>query len=118
MLLADSKHTAATIKINENEPLLLKNMETFLVNLSPRGGGYQNNDFSIRTVDVTPDESPNERAHFQHLLLGASEIIPLIGGHVPFGVYQSVFFNELGHNRSREVTLQVAGEWVFGSPIV
>ena len=105
-----SKHTTAAIKINENEPLLLKDMERFLERLSPREGGYQHNDFSIRTVNMTPDESPNGHAHLQHLLLGTSETIPLIDGHMQFGDYQSVFFIELDHPRSREVMLQVVGE--------
>jgi len=105
-----SKHTTAAIKINENEPLLLKDMENFLEKLSPREGGYQHNDFSIRTVNMTPDESPNGHAHLQHLLLGSSETIPLIDGHMQFGNYQSVFFIGLDHPRSREVMLQVVGE--------
>ncbi len=105
-----SKHTTAAIKINENEPLLLKDMENFLEKLSPRDGGYQHNDFSIRTVNMTPDESPNGHAHLQHLLLGTSETIPLIDGIMQFGNYQSVFFIELDHPRSREVMLQVDGE--------
>ena len=105
-----SKHTTAAIKINENEPLLLKDMEEFLEKLSPREGGYQHNDFSIRTVNMTPDESPNGHAHLQHLLLGTSETIPLIDGRMQFGNYQSVFFIELDHPRSREVMLQVVGE--------
>ncbi|PKB79197.1 MAG: hypothetical protein BZY88_14555 [SAR202 cluster bacterium Io17-Chloro-G9] len=105
-----SKHTTAAIKINENEPLLLKDMEKFLEKFSPRDGGYQHNDFSIRTVNMTPDESPNGHAHLQHLLLGTSETIPLIDGNMQFGSYQSVFFIELDHPRSREVMLQVVGE--------
>jgi secondary thiamine-phosphate synthase enzyme len=105
-----SKHTTAAIKINENEPLLLKDMEVFLEKLSPRDGGYQHNDFSIRTVNMTPDEFPNGHAHLQHLLLGTSETIPIIDGNMQFGSYQSVFFIELDHPRSREVMLQVVGE--------
>ena len=105
-----SKHTTAAIKINENEPLLLKDMEIFLEKLSPRDGGYQHNDFSIRTVNMTPDESPNGHAHLQHLLLGTSETIPLIDGTMQFGNYQSIFFIELDHPRPREVMLQIFGE--------
>jgi secondary thiamine-phosphate synthase enzyme len=105
-----SKHTTAAIKINENEPLLLQDMERFLERFSPRGDCYQHNDFSVRTVNMTPDESPNGHAHLQHLLMGTSETIPLIDGNVQFGNYQSVFFVELDHPRSREVMLQVVGE--------
>jgi len=105
-----SKHTTAAVKINENEPLLLKDMVAFLEKMSPRNGGYQHNDFSIRTVNMTADESPNGHAHLQHLLLGTSETVPLIDGIMQFGRYQSVFFIELDHPRSREVMVQVVGE--------
>ena len=105
-----SKHTTAAVKINENEPLLLKDMENFLEQFSPRYGCYQHNDFSIRTVNMTPDEAPNGHAHIQHLLMGTSETIPLVEGDMQFGNYQSVFFIELDHPRPREVMLQVVGE--------
>ena len=105
-----SKHTTAAVKINENEPLLVQDMETFLEKFSPRHSCYQHNDFSIRTVNMNADESPNGHAHLQHLLMGTSETIPLVDGAMQFGVYQSVFFVELDHPRSREVMLQVVGE--------
>ena len=105
-----SKHTTAAIKINENEPLLLRDMGNFLEKISPRNGDYQHNNFDIRTVNMTPDESPNGHAHLQHLLLGSSETIPVIDGIMQFGRYQSVFFVELDHARAREVMVQIVGE--------
>ena len=105
-----SKHTTAAVKINENEPLLLKDMAKLLENLSPRKGGYHHNDFSIRTVNMHDDESPNGHAHLQHLLLGTSETVPVIDGIMQFGPYQSIFFIELDQPRSREVMVQVVGE--------
>ncbi len=105
-----SKHTTAAVKINENEPLLLQDMANLLEKFSPRNGGYHHNDFSVRTVNMTPDESPNGHAHLQHLLLGTSETVPVIDGAMQFGRYQSVFFIELDHPRRREVMVQVMGE--------
>ncbi|PKB77888.1 MAG: hypothetical protein BZY88_20400 [SAR202 cluster bacterium Io17-Chloro-G9] len=105
-----SKHTTAAVKINENEPLLLQDMAGFLEQFSPRNAGYRHNDFSVRTVNMTPDESPNGHAHLQHLLLGTSETVPVIDGAMQFGRYQSVFFIELDHPRRREVMVQVVGE--------
>ncbi|MDA0262882.1 MAG: secondary thiamine-phosphate synthase enzyme YjbQ [Chloroflexi bacterium] len=105
-----SKHTTAAIKINENEPLLLEDMAVFLEKISPRNNGYRHNDFEIRTVNMNEDESPNGHAHLQHLLLGTSETVPVVGGEMQFGTYQSVFFIELDHPRPREVMVQVVGE--------
>ncbi len=105
-----SKHTTAAVRINENEPLLLADMEKFLEKISPRNDDYQHNNFQIRTVNMTPDESPNGHAHLQHLLLGSSETIPVIDGGMQVGQYQSVFFIELDCPRAREVLVQIVGE--------
>ncbi|KAA1287030.1 MAG: YjbQ family protein, partial [SAR202 cluster bacterium] len=95
---------------NENEPLLLDDMATFLEKIFPRDHNYQHNNFEIRTVNMNDDESPNGHAHLQHLLLGTSETVPVIDGEVQFGTYQSVFFIELDHPRPREVMVHVIGE--------
>ena len=105
-----SKHTTAAVKINENEPLLLEDMKKVLETIAPRNGGYKHNDFSIRTVNMTPDEYPNGHAHCQHLLLGTSETVPIADGTIHIGTYQSIFLIELDHPRSREVLVQIVGE--------
>ena len=104
-----SKHTTAAIKINENEPLLLQDMEQFLERMAPRNGDYKHNDFTIRTVNMTEDECPNGHAHCQHLLLGNSETIPVVEGTMQVGRWQSIFLIELDRPRSREVVVQVFG---------
>lgn len=105
-----SRHTTAAIKINENEPLLLGDMEKFLETMASRDGEYGHNDFSIRTVNMTENECPNGHAHCQHLLLGASESIPIIDGQVQFGRWQRIFLIELDMPRQREILVQVIGE--------
>jgi secondary thiamine-phosphate synthase enzyme len=105
-----SKHTTAAITINENEPLLLHDMEQFLERMAPRHGSYQHNNFSIRTENLTVDESPNGHAHCQHLLFHTSETIPIVQSCPLFGRWQCLFFVELDHPRPREVVVQVIGE--------
>ena len=105
-----SRHTTAAVKINENEPLLIEDMTRFLEQMCPRYGNYRHNDFTIRTVNMNEDESPNGHAHLQHLMLGCSETIPLIDGQLPFGQWQSIFFIELDHPRPREVMVQIVGD--------
>ncbi|MBI4311096.1 MAG: YjbQ family protein [Chloroflexi bacterium] len=104
-----SKHTTAAIRVNENEPLLLHDLEEYLERLAPREGAYQHNDFTIRTVNMNDDECPNGHAHCQHLLLGTSETIPIISGRMQLGRWQSIFVIELDHPRQREVLVQVMG---------
>ena len=104
-----SRHTTAAIKINEHEPELLKDMEAFLSRLSPAEAAYFHNDFSVRTVNMMEDECPNGHAHCQHLLLSTSETLPIVGGQLHLGVWQSVFLVELDRPRERTVVVQVIG---------
>ena len=104
-----TKHTTAAIKINENEPLLLKDMEAFLERIAPEDAYYGHNDFSVRTVNMSEDECPNGHAHCSHLLLGTSETVPLIDGELQFGTYQRIFLIELDRPRQREVLITIVG---------
>ena len=110
LVVVYSKHTTAAVKINENEPLLLEDLKNFLEKISPRHAGYRHNDFSVRTVNMTEEESPNGHAHLQHLIMGTSETVPIIDGMMQFGPWESVFFVELDHPGAREVMAQVVGE--------
>ncbi len=110
MALIYSKHTTAAIKINENEPLLIEDMEDFLDRIASRENEYRHNDFSIRTVNMNEDECPNGHAHCQHLLMGASETVPIVDGRIQFGTWQRIFLVELDMPRPREVIIQVLGE--------
>ena len=110
IVVAFSRHTTAAIKISENAPLLLEDLENFLERIAPRDGEYSHNDFTIRTINMTEDECPNGHAHCQHLLMSTSETIPIIDGELQLGRWQSVFLVELDHPRSREVVLQAIGE--------
>ncbi len=105
-----SQHTTAAIKISENEPLLLQDLEQFLERIASRNGHYQHNDFTIRTVNMTEDECPNGHAHCQHLLMSTSETIPIIDGELQLGKWQRVFLVELDRPRPREIILQAIGE--------
>ncbi len=104
-----SRHTTAAIKINEAEPMLLKDMEHFLERLASKDAYYGHNDFAIRTVHMHEDECPNGHAHCQHLMLGTSEMVPIMAGQLCFGEWQRVFLVELDLPRRREVIVQVVG---------
>ena len=104
-----TRHTTAAIRINENEPLLLKDMEEFLKRLAPKDLYYRHNDFEIRTHNMTEDECPNAHAHCQHLILGASETIPVVEGKLALGKWQRIFLVELDRPREREVCVQIIG---------
>ena len=104
-----SQHTTAAIKINENEPLLLRDLARLLRQVAPPNAFYEHNDFSVRTVNMNEDECANGHAHCQHLFLSASETIPVIDGRMALGTWQRIFLIELDHPRMRRVLVSVAG---------
>jgi secondary thiamine-phosphate synthase enzyme len=101
-----SRHTTAAITINENEPHLIRDMEKMLEQVAPCGEDYDHNRYGH---PVDSGEEPNGHSHCQHLMLGASEHIPVTGGRMLFGEWQRVFLVELDHGREREVVVQIVG---------
>ena len=89
-----STHTTFSVIINENEPLLLKDIEHFLERCAPKDA---------------PNECPNGHAHCQHIILGTSEILPIIAGNLTLGEFQRIFLVELDEPKPRQVAVQVMG---------
>ena len=104
-----SQHTTAAVKINENEPLLLRDLARMLRHMAPPNAYYEHNDFSVRTVNMNEDECANGHAHCQHLFLSASETVPVIDGRMSLGVWQRIFLVELDHPRLRRVLVNIVG---------
>jgi secondary thiamine-phosphate synthase enzyme len=109
LALVYSRHTTAAIKINENEPLLLDDMERFLARVAPVDDHYGHNDFDLRTEHMAADEPANGHAHCQHLLLSTSETIPIVDARLDLGQWQRIFLVELDRPRPREVLIKVMG---------
>lgn len=108
-VLVYSRHTTAGIVIQENEPLLIKDMTQHLSSLAAAGKGYHHDDFDVRTVNMCDDECANGHAHCQHLLVGCSEHIPVVDGKLHLGQWQRIFLLEMDRPRTRQVTLQFMG---------
>ena len=109
-VLLFSRHTTAAVRIQEDEPLLLKDFRDFLACLAAPNAYYRHNDFRVRTHHMHPDERPNGHAHCLQLLLGSSEALPVIEGKLALGVWQRLFLIELDGPRSeREVLVQLSG---------
>jgi secondary thiamine-phosphate synthase enzyme len=104
-----SLHTTAAIKINECEPELIKDMSRFLAEVAPLDREYCHNNFDVRTVNMEEDECPNAHSHCQHLLLSASETIPIVNARLLLGRWQRIFLVELDRPKDRRVSVQILG---------
>lgn len=107
MVLVFAQHTTAAIVIQEPEDLLKDDLCCFLDEKAPKEVSKYKHSLA---PDHLKDGKPNAHSHCQHLMLGASETIPITGGKMMLGTYQHIFLVELDRARERRVVLQVFGE--------
>jgi len=98
-----SLHTTARVNVNEREPQLQKDMVTYLKRLVPCDGDWLHNLAAV-------DGRDNAHSHLLGLFMNASETIPVTGGDLVLGSWQSIFFIELDGPRDRRgLELQILG---------
>jgi len=103
LLTLISPHTTARVHLNEREELLQRDMVAYLQGLVPSHGDYLHDRDPV-------DGRPNAHAHLLGLFMNASETIPIAGGRLLLGGWQSVFLCELdGPRPERLVQLQLLG---------
>lgn len=104
LLTVTSLHTTARVTVNEREAQLQKDMVTWLKRFVPRDGDWLHN---LSTVDGRD----NAHSHILGLFMTSSQTIPVAGGEMVLGSWQSIFFIELdGPRERRGVDLQIMGE--------
>jgi len=90
-------HATGILILTENDSDLLNDIKAFLEELAPKQGPYQH--------------PSNAHAHLRSVLLPPDKTLPIIGGRVEFGTWQSLLFVETDvYSRKRTVIIQVMGE--------
>ena len=104
-----SKHTTLAIKINEWEPLLIKDMKNTLEKIAPFDNNYFHDKTELRK-DCSPDEPKNADGHLKCLFLECSQTIPIKSGKLDLGKWQNIIAIETSGSRERQIAVQVIGE--------
>jgi secondary thiamine-phosphate synthase enzyme len=90
-------HATGVIILTENERGLLDDIRRFLEMTVPKNRGYAHHS--------------NAHSHLRSVLLPPDKTLPVIGGSVEFGTWQSLMFVETDvYPRTRKVIIQVIGE--------
>ena len=89
------EHTTAGLAIQENEPRLRGDIESFLRDLVPDGGHAHD------------ELDGNADSHLRATLLGPSVTIPVEDGRLATGTWQSVLLVECDGPRTRRVSVTV-----------
>jgi len=89
------RHTTAGVRVNEVEPRLLGDFESFLERVVDDDG------WDHDRLDGNAD------SHLRALLVGASETVPVTDGTLDVGTWQSVLLVECDGPRTRTVEVRV-----------
>jgi secondary thiamine-phosphate synthase enzyme len=103
-LILSTLHTTTAVFINEFQAALMADVKHFLERLANREQGYLHN-----CEDCSDCERKNADAHIRALVLGHNVTLPIQGGNIPLGQWQSILFAELDGPRERSLTAQVIG---------
>ena len=105
-----SRHTTATLIVNESERGFLNDLRAAMDALVPEYVYYEHDDHELRTENLQPDEFINGHSHCRQALIGSASVnIPIVGGRTLLGRWQRVMFIELDQARDREVIVHVQG---------
>ncbi|MDD3607216.1 MAG: secondary thiamine-phosphate synthase enzyme YjbQ [Candidatus Moranbacteria bacterium] len=104
-----SPHSTASIAMNHNEPMLIKDFIHLLYKLAPIDERYNHDMFEL-TKKSQSDGRSNGHSHCKNLILGSSQNILIEKGKILMGKRQSVFFVELDGARKRDYYAQIIGE--------
>ena len=105
-----SLHTSAGVFMNENEPLLLKDLQANWSQLFSPQAAYNHDNFKIRTVNVCAGECQNGHSHINAVLLGSDLAVNIVAGKLKLGRWQRIFFVELDRARARALSVMAIGE--------
>ena len=104
MLVVNSLHTTVALFVNEFQSALIHDLGAVLQKWVPRRDGYRHDDPAYSDCD-----RENGHAHLRSMLLGRSVALPVAGGEMVLGQYQSIILAELDGPRDRSVSIQAVG---------
>lgn len=94
LCLLTCRHTTAGLTVNEAEPGLLEDFETFLAEVVP------DRDWRHDRID------DNAESHLQSVLVGPSVTVPVAGGAFDLGTWQSILLVECDGPRTRRIEVR------------
>jgi secondary thiamine-phosphate synthase enzyme len=104
-----SMHTTMAVIIQEAEPLLIGDLKKTLEKVAPRTMKYMHDNFSIRTVNMNPNEPMNGHSHCKAIFLTPGVFLNIVESNLQLGKWQRVFAVELDNSRPRQIALQIIG---------
>jgi len=101
LLLCNAMHVTASVFINDDEPGLHNDFDSWLEKLAPHGPvkQYRHN--------VGED---NADAHLKRQIMGREVVVAVTDGKLDFGPWEQIFYGEFDGRRRKRVLIKIIGE--------
>ena len=101
LALVNAMHITASVFINDDEPGLHGDYETWLEKLAPEKpySQYQHNGFE-----------DNADAHLKRTRMGREVVCAVTDGSLDFGPWEQIFYGEFDGKRRKRVLVKIIGE--------
>ena len=101
LLLCNAMHITASVFINDDEPGLHHDFETWLEKLAPEKpySQYRHNGYE-----------DNADAHLKRTIMGREVVVAVSNGKLDFGPWEQIFYGEFDGKRRKRVLVKIIGE--------
>jgi len=101
LLLCNAMHITASIFINDDEPGLHRDFETWLEKLAPE---KPYNQYRHNTAENNAD------AHLKRSIMGREVVVAVTDSRLDFGPWEQIFYGEFDGMRDKRVLIKIIGE--------
>ena len=101
LLLCNAMHITASVFINDDEPGLHADFETWLEKLGPEKphSQYAHNGYE-----------DNADAHMKRQVMGREVVVAVTCGRLDFGPWEQIFYGEFDGKRPKRLLIKIIGE--------
>jgi len=101
LCLVNAMHITASVFINDDEPGLHHDFETWLEKLAPEKpySQYHHN-----------SGEDNADAHLKRTVMGREVVVAITNGELDFGPWEQIFYGEFDGRRKKRVLVKIIGE--------
>ena len=101
LCLVNAMHITASVFINDDEPGLHQDFETWLEKLAPEKpySQYHHN-----------GSEDNADAHLKRTIMGREVVVAITNGKLDFGPWEQIFYGEFDGKRKKRVLVKIIGE--------
>ena len=101
MCLVNAMHITASVFINDDEPGLHQDFETWLENLAPEKPYSQHHHNGCED---------NADAHLKRTIMGREVVVAITNGKLDFGPWEQIFYGEFDGKRRKRALVKIIGE--------